>query len=426
MATRYVSAKTLELRIEPPPSGKGEDKSLTLIYGDEVETIGPEQAGKVPIEFRGRNGRVAVKALDTQPRLECYFLDVGQGDAALIVTPGRKRILIDGGKSPAKGRVSEAVLALNWLYRLDERIQPVVIDLVVLSHADEDHIGGLVSVFEHPKLRVKKVLHSGIATFAANHDDDELGERKTIDGTEYLIDRHSSADELDKAKLSTDYLSFVTAIGLHAESSAAVKAGDVIDIGDPAVKIEALGPRPVKVNNKLVYPWLGDKAHTINGHSVVLRLTYNDVSVLLPGDINTDGSELLLADPTIATKLDAHVLKAPHHGSHEFSPKFLDAINPQITAISSGEIPDHGHPRLPNSWAPSGSTPAATSRLWPSPPSLRSWAPPASKRSRTKPTSKRPTRPTAVLAYGSCSNASCPASSTSAPTAERCSWPPGS
>jgi hypothetical protein len=41
MATRYVSAKTLELRIEPPPSGKDDDKRLTLIYGDEGEPEWP-------------------------------------------------------------------------------------------------------------------------------------------------------------------------------------------------------------------------------------------------------------------------------------------------------------------------------------------------------------------------------------------------
>ena len=47
----------------------------------------------------------------------------------------------------------------------------------------------------------------------------------------------------------------------------------------------------------------------------------------------------------LKAKFDAHILKAPHHGSHEFTPKFLQAVNPQITSISSGEIPDHGHPR---------------------------------------------------------------------------------
>lgn len=50
-------------------------------------------------------------------------------------------------------------------------------------------------------------------------------------------------------------------------------------------------------------------------------------------------------DPNLTARLDAHILKAPHHGSHEYTPAFLRAVNPQITTISSGEIPDHGHPR---------------------------------------------------------------------------------
>jgi hypothetical protein len=53
----------------------------------------------------------------------------------------------------------------------------------------------------------------------------------------------------------------------------------------------------------------------------------------------------LLTDTTMAERLDAHVLKAPHHGSHEFFPPFLDAVRPQIAGISSGDDPDHGHPR---------------------------------------------------------------------------------
>lgn len=77
----------------------------------------------------------------------------------------------------------------------------------------------------------------------------------------------------------------------------------------------------------------------------MLRLTYDEVTVLLTGDVNVEGAERILATPALAAKLDAHVLKAPHHGSHEFTPAFLDAVNPQITSISSGEIPDHGHPR---------------------------------------------------------------------------------
>jgi hypothetical protein len=94
-----------------------------------------------------------------------------------------------------------------------------------------------------------------------------------------------------------------------------------------------------------VYPWLGTVGRTVNGHSVVLRLDFHNVRVLLSGDINDRGARHLMADPNFTSEADAHVFKAPHHGSHDYNRGFLEAVHPQISLISSGESPDHGHPR---------------------------------------------------------------------------------
>ena len=77
----------------------------------------------------------------------------------------------------------------------------------------------------------------------------------------------------------------------------------------------------------------------------MLRISYEAVSFLLSGDLNIDGSAHLLREQNLFDLMDAHVLKAPHHGSSEYHRPWLDAVNPQVSIISSGDEPDHGHPR---------------------------------------------------------------------------------
>jgi hypothetical protein len=61
--------------------------------------------------------------------------------------------------------------------------------------------------------------------------------------------------------------------------------------------------------------------------------------------LNGVAEKYLLVAPAMTPKFSAHVFKAPHHGSHDFAPEFLEAVRPQISIISSGGDSDHGHPR---------------------------------------------------------------------------------
>jgi competence protein ComEC len=91
-----------------------------------------------------------------QPALEITFIDVGQGDAALVVTHEGQRILIDGGP-----RTSGVALYLR-------RRGIDTLDLVVASHNHEDHIGGLISVLEN--VAVRNYMENGVASATATYD----------------------------------------------------------------------------------------------------------------------------------------------------------------------------------------------------------------------------------------------------------------
>ncbi len=237
----------------------------------------------------------------------------------------------------------DALGFLIWRYRLDNPANSVNIDLMVLTHADSDHLLGLTPIIEHPQINIKKILHNGIVVFnkSASHDT-KLGD---LDASKkFLTTQYDSLADLNAlADISTSLKNWKMAIEAEGADYQAVDSSmSNIDVDDPDVTIEVLGPKRELDGS---YKWFIDKAHTINGHSVVLRLTLDEVSFMLSGDLNIEGSEHLIADPILASKMDAHVLKCPHHGSHEFYYPFFEAIRPQISTISSGDSPDHGHPR---------------------------------------------------------------------------------
>ena len=79
-------------------------------------------------------------------------------------------------------------------------------------------------------------------------------------------------------------------------------------------------------------------SHTINGHSVILRITYKGFSFLFSGDLNDEAERALTrAHNRGELNLQADVFKAPHHGSADYSGAFLQAVSPVISVVSSGD-----------------------------------------------------------------------------------------
>jgi len=218
-------------------------------------------------------------------RLRVTVLDVGQGDAILIETPAGHRILVDGG--PSGARITQALgRALPASVRR--------IDLAVLTHAQDDHVSGLVEVLRRYEVG---------ATLTGPLPGETAAYRAWL-------------DEIEDQEVPV----------------VLAQSGDQIDLGDGA-RIEVLAP---------LATLLSGTADDLNNNSVVLRLVYGDVSFLLTGDLAAAGEAALLDAPV---DLHATVLKAGHHGSDgSTTAAFLDAVSPSVAVISVGEENTFGHP----------------------------------------------------------------------------------
>jgi competence protein ComEC len=241
-------------------------------------------------------------------RLLVHFLDVGQGDSALVIFPGGTTMLVDGGGDPilncepgdsdqeesldvdfsddSRGVGEVAVSRFLWSLGLTR------IDYVLATHSDRDHTGGLLRAIE-------------------NFDVGQL-----IFGPIPASDPGFEA--LRKAAQSRRI-----PIG-------SVSAGDRFQI--EGVWVEILWPpRPA-------HP----KQTTGNNDSVVLRLQHGSVAMMLTGDIEFEAERGLIES---RADLRADVLKVPHHGSRNSSwPQFIDLVKPRLAVVSAGERSPFGHP----------------------------------------------------------------------------------
>jgi competence protein ComEC len=217
-------------------------------------------------------------------RLHVAVLDVGQGDAILITLPDGRQILVDGGPSATE---------LNWRLGQEMPFWDRNLELVVNTHPDADHLAGLVSLLD--RFEVERALVSD------------------VEGSSQLFRTWEA--ELAEARLTP-------AVG-HRGMQLALSDGVTATVLNP-------GPASSGIDEP-------------NNHSIVLRLQYGQISFLLSGDIEQPVEQRLARANGAA--MAATVLKSPHHGSKtSSSTRFLEAVSPQIVAVSAGEDNRFGHP----------------------------------------------------------------------------------
>jgi beta-lactamase superfamily II metal-dependent hydrolase len=301
--------------------------------------------------------------------LRLDFVDVQQGDGAVIETPSGQVVLVDGGDNQLFARY------LASRFRDTTEAAPKEIDAIVVSHGDADHFAGLTQIHVSEKNRQPKkqlfihprrVFHNGLVkrptsvpTDSALGASQKVGERTIITGLEE--DLLSVPDR----EMNGPFLAWKRALEAFDArgpiSFRRLEKGDdaAFDFLDDGLKVQVLGPMPTMLDGVTGLVFLGaprkgprvghpsttattfsgkSVSHTINGHSIVLRLTYGDWRVLYAGDLNEQAeAELLRAHHAGEIDLEAEVLKVPHHGSAEFSGEFLAAVRPLVSVVSSGD-----------------------------------------------------------------------------------------
>lgn len=395
----------------------------TLAWGDEVRVLGTTKGRlKVAIRLLGtgteratiedvigfikppsKSGGFTLKDVierDGQKPgvLKVDFVDVQQGDGAVLETADGTVVLIDGGDNQLFARYLAA------RYRNTTAARPRRIDAIVVTHGDADHFAGLTRIhdsethtavdpeeqkrkrlFIHPR----RVYHNGLVKRPSKKgkkpraEKDMFGRTARADGRTFVVDLKDNLRTLSPALMNKPFQDWRLALRAWSKRGAiAMKRlsrridGNGGNHADPfdflaaeGVKVEVLGPLEHRVNGKPALPFLGDPkpkvdrqpgepqvsfsgfsaSHTINGHSIVLRVTYGNCRFLFAGDLNEE-SETFLTDAHEHGRLDltSEVFKVPHHGSADFSVPFLRAVSPAVSIVSSGDESEQKefiHPR---------------------------------------------------------------------------------
>ena len=314
-------------------------------------TVSAEEGDFYKIITAGPNGYMRKTDLGYTMGIKIFYLDVGQGDGVLLEV-GDLRILVDSGPS-----VNMYSYLTKWQYAyLLNKKQPVHIDYVFVSHFDADHYKGLIAILNDKRFTFGTVYHAGILKFAekGNPYNTGLGDTIQHNGAAYLSKLFDNLLQTNvTAAFNRDITNFIEAVKKAAGENRLAKtkrlaAGDTAvskTIENKKFKIEILGPFTEKIGGRHRFIYWQDEGKTINGHSLVLKITFGERAFLLGGDLNTDSELYLMQQYKNANPFMVDVAKSCHHGSSDFTEAFMQQVNPFATVISSGDNESFSHPR---------------------------------------------------------------------------------
>lgn len=304
-----------------------------------------------------------------------YFIDVGQGDGILIRTPDNRHILIDAGFNRSfQPTGKNAADFVDWKFFKDYEMQNIELDAMIVSHNDADHYGGLWDLLnpsptakeelDCQNVTVENFYHAGIAWWKNNDGEKWLGKFEQSNGEEFFTQLMGNRQEVENAvqngvpqKFHGNWAKFMKCVSETKRRDGQptpIKRLSDRDMFLPDfasapnnVSIKVFAPVEHSVNgNPAIRKLEGNDSKNTNGNSILLRLDYGKVRVLLTGDLNTVSQKALMKDyQGRMMEFTCDVGKACHHGSDDVSFKFLQAMQPAVTVISSGDNNGHDHPR---------------------------------------------------------------------------------
>ncbi len=328
---------------------------------------------KVRTLGRGKGGWV--KKSDTTQKelpLKIFFVDVGQGDGVIIESP-QGILIVDGG--PNKNLYKFLTHRYKTILKKEGEIK---IKALIMSHPDWDHFNGLTHILKDTRFKIESIHHNGIIRYAEKPTTNStlIGTviTKTISGIKrkVLTDTYDDISDIRKliagGKLMSSFQNFWLA-ALDKKNNPALETIKRLSsednfvpgfdtAGKNSLQIQVLGPvyssklrttpelitfpDPKNFKNRYTSVSL---SHTVNGHSIVLKLIYGNHTILLGGDLNIPAEMHLLEHYRSKENIfEVDVAKSCHHGSSDYLVDYLKAVNPHVNVFSSGDNKSFDHP----------------------------------------------------------------------------------